>query len=142
MKFFIALSFDHREELAPVIAEIKGVLERHGHTYEVFVEKQLEENISPSSLMKLAIDTLKECDALIAEISHKMVGVGIEIGIAHQLGIPIIGIRKEGSEPSTTIEGVINALYEYKDPKEINQFLPEELKQLKKKKQKRKQIRR
>lgn len=62
MKFFLALSFEHRKELAPVIAQIKLLLGSEGHTMEAFVEKKFSTPPDPHRLMEEALIEIQSAD--------------------------------------------------------------------------------
>ncbi len=114
MKYFIALSFEHRKKLAPAISTVKSLLEERDDEYIVYVDRQFE-NVSNTVLMEGALRELDDSDALLVESSHKAVGVGIEVGVAYTLGMPVVLFRQSGTEPSTTLEGLASAppiLYE------------------------------
>lgn len=124
MKYFVALSYEDKNKLKPVITQVKDTLRQNGHTYDVYVDHQsLPTN--PKLIMEDATRCLNDCDALFVEMSTKQVGVGIEIGLAKAAHKPIIGIRKIGSEPSTTMEGMLDIpVLEYDSPEDLAEKLP------------------
>jgi hypothetical protein len=70
---------------------------------------------------------LKTCDLMIAEVSFPSTGLGIEIGWADLLNIPIIFIHKKGSKISGSLKVMKGKFIEYttedlieKIKKEIN----------------------
>ena len=76
---------------------------------------------------------IEKSDVLLCELTTKEVGVGIEMGHAHALGKPIIGIRKIGSEPSTTMEGILSLpVLEYQNEAELALVINPLLDQVKK----------
>ena len=56
-------------------------------------------------MMQQAFREIADADLLIAEISEKAMGVGIEIGYAVALQKPVICLRNAGAEHSTTASG-------------------------------------
>lgn len=119
MKCFVALSYQNRVNLRPVVDEIKRVLLEAGFEAVVFVDKQ-PTSIEPRLLMEEALTDLRGCHLLVAEMTTKEVGVGIEMGVAHARGIPIIGIRRLASLPSTTMEGILDyELIQYSAPEDL-----------------------
>lgn len=62
---------------------------------------------------------LKECDLVLAEVSFPSTGLGIELGWANTLNIPIICIYKSGTKPSNSIKAVSKTFIEYIDINEI-----------------------
>lgn len=124
MRFFIALSYNHRKELKPAIEQVKKTLTTLGDEYVVYTEKQLPPSVMTGKKMMLdSLREIRDSDAMIVECSHKAVGVGIELGYAVSLGKPIIGIRRVASEPSNTIEGTLRRIVEYDQPKSIPAIL-------------------
>ena len=55
------------------------------------------------------------CELVIAEVSQKSLGVGIELGWANAYGVPIIAIHKTGSELAASLKGVVKDFVEYTD---------------------------
>lgn len=127
MKYFVALSFQNRKTLQPYTEQIKNLARSNNDECVVFVEKQLP-STTPKEMMQSALSELITADVLIAEGSTKEVGVGIEMGFAHALNIPIVLIRKRGSEPSTTMEGISqDDPIEYETGTDLYQILGERL---------------
>lgn len=62
---------------------------------------------------------LKDCDLFIAEVSHKATGLGIELGWADLLNIPVICIYKKGCKPSSSLKVISNTFVEYKDEDDL-----------------------
>ncbi len=57
-------------------------------------------------MMQAACEAIRQVDLLVAEVSEKAIGVGIEVGYAAALGIPVIYLRKADSDYSTTVGGL------------------------------------
>lgn len=56
--------------------------------------------------MNLACREIAQSDLVIAEVSHKAIGVGVEVGYAVGLGKPVIYLRHIDAEHSTTVAGI------------------------------------
>ena len=56
--------------------------------------------------MQQALADIDVCDLLIAEVSDKAIGIGVEAGYAKGKGKPVIYIRQKDSEHSTTLSGI------------------------------------
>ncbi len=132
MKAFIALSFKDREELDSAITQIENALKKFGYNeVEVFVRRQTSSLVSSQEIMQAALQHITESQLVVAEISHKAVGIGIEVGHAYARHIPIIGIRRAGSVLSTTLEGVLAApVIEYSSEEEIPHLLSDAIQSL------------
>ena len=62
-------------------------------------------------------------DFLIAELTTKSIGVGIEIGYARAKGKPIIYLRKKNSEYSTTASGSSTYSIEYENENDLIELM-------------------
>jgi len=60
-------------------------------------------------------DFLKCCDLFIAEVSAKSTGLGIELGWADLLGVPIICFHKNDVRPSSSLKVITNEFIEYEN---------------------------
>lgn len=72
------------------------------------------------------------CDLIVAEVSHPATGVGIELGWADMLRIPIICIYKKGSRISNSLKNVTTTFLEYSDETELITKLTKVIEQYKK----------
>jgi len=72
-------------------------------------------------------EALKSCEAMIAEVSHPSIGLGVEMGWADSMGLPIICAYRKGSKVSESIRMISSNIVEYSDPEqmvlEINRIL-------------------
>lgn len=66
-----------------------------------------------AELMKRTFAMIDQCDMAVIEMSEKGVGVGIEAGYAHARGIPVAVLVREGTDVSTTLQGIASATIEY-----------------------------
>jgi 2'-deoxynucleoside 5'-phosphate N-hydrolase len=64
-----------------------------------------EKDRSPREVYERDTDWVKECDALIAEVSTPSLGVGYEIALAVQLGKPVLCVYRSGVQLSKMISG-------------------------------------
>ena len=74
-------------------------------------------------MMKEALKRLDECDLLIAETSDKAIGIGVEAGYAKAKGIPVIYLRREDAEHSTTVAGISDVQIIYHDINDLSDQL-------------------
>ena len=103
---FISLSFQQREKLAPIINNITDVLKDFHIVAKVFVNAYAFEIDDEDRMMAIACEKIAHSDLLIAEVSYKAIGIGVEVGYAVGLGKPVIYMRHEDAEHSTTIAGI------------------------------------
>jgi len=75
-------------------------------------------------------ETIKNCDAVIAEISYPSIGTGIELAWADQFGIPIILLHKTNINPSNSVRIFTDNIIEYSDSDELILKLPQAISKL------------
>lgn len=94
----------------------------------VFIEKysNFENN---KAMMDQAFEEISRSDILIAELSQKSIGVGIELGYAKALHKPVVYVMKTGSECSTTAGGASDHIIEYSCLKDLKEQLYKTLKE-------------
>lgn len=59
------------------------------------------------------LELMKTFDLMIAEVSQASTGLGIEMGWAHAINLPIIAIYKNGTTPSSSIQTITNKIHSY-----------------------------
>ena len=123
MNAFVALSFNHRHELAPVIDTVTRTLASFEIEAFAFVYEYTFNPKHSKQMMQTSFQHIHDCDLLIAEVSHKGIGIGIEIGYATALGKPVYAIRHATAEPSTTAEGTATRTLIYQDTTDLAQQL-------------------
>jgi nucleoside 2-deoxyribosyltransferase len=110
MKIFVTSKFDG--SLPKDTQNVIKVLEEEGFETRCFVR-----DYPPyQDFEKMMVDVTKEiknCDALIIDMSEKSTGRTIELGIAYALGKMIIVIVKSGTRVKETVIGVADAIIEY-----------------------------
>ena len=67
----------------------------------------------------------KDCDLVIAEVSYPSIGVGIELGWADALGIPMVCMHKKGTRISKSILAITNHVFAYNDSEDIPELITE-----------------
>ncbi len=80
--------------------------------------------------MQQAFADINSSDLLIAEVSEKAIGVGIEIGYAVAAQKPVIYLRNAQAEHSTTAAGAANRAIIYENPEDLREKLEIVLKAL------------
>lgn len=69
----------------------------------------------------------KDCNLVIAEVSEPSTGMGIELGWANMLNIPIICIYKSNTIPSSSIKAISKSLIPYDNKEYLIEKLTSEL---------------
>ena len=113
MKIFITSSFgDSKEEIEKLCAIVKSAgFEDFSFIRDIENYQKIFED--PKDLMKRSEDEIKNCDALLIDMTDKPTGRAIEAGMAYSLGKKIIVIMKKGTAIKDTTRGIADAVIEY-----------------------------
>lgn len=111
MKIYIAHSkgFDFQNEL---YTPIKNSFLNKEHFF-VFPHTESGEQFNSKEFFQ------KDCDLIIAEVSYSATGLGIELGWADILNVPIVCIYKKNSKPAGSLNVVTKTFFEYSDNEEL-----------------------
>lgn len=110
MKVYFSCSITGGRQDQPVYQDIVALLEAGGHEVptahlahdDVLGEEAVE---APEKIYTRDVTWVRECDALIAEVSTPSHGVGYEIALAVSLGKPVLCCYREGAKVSKMILG-------------------------------------
>ena len=114
-KAYLAISFSDRKKFDDEIDQLHKTLSEKNIKLLVFVDKYCFNENQEKEMMKTAFDEIDSSDFLIAELTKKSIGVGIEIGYAYSKKIPIIYLRRKGAAYSTTAAGCATHIIEYEN---------------------------
>lgn len=110
MKIYFACSITGGREFESAYQAIVHALTENGQS--VLTAHLVESNVmaveaalSPEYVYTRDTDWIRECDALIAEVSIPSHGVGYEIGFALGIGKPVLALHREGRKISKMISG-------------------------------------
>ena len=123
MKAYISISYHKRQSLNTALTAIVSVLDELSIEPFVFVDHYKFDTTQEEEMMAAAISELAHCQLLIAETSHKGIGIGIEAGYAKALNKPIVYIRHKEAEHSTTLSGISDYRIIYKSADDLQQQL-------------------
>lgn len=123
-KVFIAYDFSNREKYTDFHRKLKIYLEnKDNQVYSLVFDKQPKFK-DDKDMMNKALSKIKQSDVLIAELSTKQIGIGLEVGYAKALKKEIIYIRQLNSEFSKTVSGVANLIIEYQNIDDLIKKIP------------------
>jgi len=122
-KAYLAISYSKRKHFNKEIDSLKSLFKKHKIELLVFVDKYNFKSNQEQEMMKTAFDEIDSSDLLIAELTTKSIGVGIEIGYAYATRKPIIYLRKKGAEYSTTAAGTSKHIIEYENEFDLVNFI-------------------
>lgn len=118
-KVYFAISFSDKHKFAVEIEYLVEKAQAIGIEIYVFVDRHHFEPHQEKEMMQKAFEVIDSSDFLIAELSKKSIGVGIEVGYAYAHEKPIIYLRKKGSDYSTTTAGCARYIVEYQDKEDM-----------------------
>jgi nucleoside 2-deoxyribosyltransferase len=120
-RVYFAISFLDRDKFYKEINFLVEKARNNGFEIFVFVDKYLFKSNQEKEMMQTAFKTIDSSDFLIADLTHKSIGVGIEIGYAYAKKKPILYLRQKGSEYSTTAAGCSDFIIEYENKMDFTQ---------------------
>jgi len=130
LKAYISVSYKHRYSLTAVLNAIKSALALLKIEALVFVDSYHFAPEDESEMMQQAMRDIDTCDILIAETSDKAIGIGVEVGYAKAKGKPVIYLRKQNAEHSTTVAGISDYRILYETEADLEQQLRNVLKNI------------
>lgn len=110
MNIYFACSITGGREFETIYQEIVAALTIDGHEIPTshLVRSDVQENeraLTPQQVYERDVNWIKNCDALIAEVSTPSHGVGYEIGYALNIGKPVLCIHDAKQKVSKMITG-------------------------------------
>jgi nucleoside 2-deoxyribosyltransferase len=118
-KAYLSVSYQNRKHLDSEIEIIQKTLAGFHIQLFIFVDVYRFSANEEKQMMEKAFSEIDSSDLLIAEVSEKAIGVGIEMGYAIAKKKPVIYLRNENAEHSTTAAGSAQYLLVYKDPAQL-----------------------
>lgn len=118
-KAYLAISYSNRRLFDDQVESLIKLCRTYNIELLSFVDKYNFKENEEKEMMKTAFLEIDTSDFIIAELTTKSIGVGIEIGYANAKGKPIIYIRKKESEYSTTASGSATHNIEYINEKDL-----------------------
>lgn len=112
-KAYLAISYSNRKLFDTEINSLKQLFTDYNIELLVFVDKYHFKPNQELEMMQTAFAEIDSSDMLIAELTTKSIGVGIEIGYAYAQQKDIYYLRKKNAEYSTTAAGCANYNLEY-----------------------------
>ena len=123
MTAYISVSFSKRKLLGEELTSITNTLHEHKIKPFIFVDNYKFDSTQEREMMQQAMTDIDNCDLLIAEVSDKAIGIGIEVGYAKAKNKPVIYIRKKEAEHSTTVSGISDFQIFYSDINDLQNQL-------------------
>lgn len=119
MKVYITCPCDHSSKRLTLLPIIRETVLENG--FEAFV---FEIGGDPEEILKKDYEQMKKSNLIIAEVSERSHGVGIEIGISYCLGLKRILLLREGEYVTKMAQGMRDTvLIRYKDEEDLKKNL-------------------
>jgi len=131
MRAYISISFVKKSLLGNELNSIASTLACFNISPFVFVDQYQFDATQQRQMMQQAMNDIDSCDLLIAETSDKAIGIGIEVGYAKAKGKPIIYLRKQTAEHSTTVSGISDFQIVYASTEDLQKQLARVLTKIK-----------
>ena len=125
MKAYISIKYRADNSNKDCIEYIASTLERNGFETVCIardIEKWGQVQLSPNELMQRTFAEIDSSDLLVVDLTEKGVGLGIEAGYAYAKQIPIVVIARQGSDISTTLQGIARKLFLYDEFEDLIDF--------------------
>ena len=129
-KVYLAISYSNRKLFDKEVKTLIELCEKNNIKLLVFVDNYNFKENEEKEMMKTAFWEIDKSDFLIAELTNKSIGVGIEIGYAFAKEKPILYLRKKDSEYSTTASGSSSYIIEYENEFDLRDLTDKLLKRL------------
>ncbi|WP_213190350.1 hypothetical protein [Cloacibacterium caeni] len=123
MQAYISISFSKKNELEKEVQAIKNALGKFGISGFVFVDEYQFSAKEEKEMMQKAMEDVEKSAILIAEVSEKGIGIGIEVRYAKAKNIPVIYVRNSSSEHSTTVSGIADFKIIYENEIDLEEKL-------------------
>mgnify|MGYP001819140739 CR=1 FL=1 len=129
-KAYFAISYSNRKQFENEVKCLKKLFKKLGIAFIVFVDLYDFKPDQEKEMMKTAFREIDNADFLIAELTAKSIGVGIEIGYARAKEKPIIYVRRKSAEYSTTAAGSSTSVLAYENELDLFTKMDQLVKQL------------
>ena len=130
MNAYISISYGKRKILDPAICTIINTLKQFNIDPLVFVDVYQFNAKQERQMMQQAFAAIDQCDILVAEVSDKAIGIGVEVGYAKAKGKPVVYIRHIDRNHSKTVSGVSDFHIFYIDVNDLDTQLTDIVQQL------------
>jgi len=114
-KAYFAISYSNRKQFDKEVDSLQNLFNKNNIELLVFVDKYDFNANQEKEMMRVAFEEIDSSDFLIAELTTKSIGVGIEIGYAFAKEKPIFYLLKKDSEYSTTASGCSISVIDYEN---------------------------
>jgi len=122
-KAYFAISYSNRKYFDNEVEILTELCKKYNIELFTFVDKYNFRDNEEKEMMKVAFEEIDSSDFLIAELTTKSIGVGIEIGYAFAKKKSIFYLRKNGSEFSSTAAGCSITAIDYENELDLSDMM-------------------
>ncbi len=126
-KAYLAIGYQSRSLLSAEVETIRTALRESNWDLCVFVDQYTFLPQQAAGMMQQAFEEIRRSDLLIAEVTEKAIGVGIEMGYAAAAKLPVWYLRKQLAEYSTTAAGTASTIIVYDNAADLAKKLKDAL---------------
>ena len=123
IRAYVSVSYSERNSLKRELEAITETLAEFNVEAFIFVDHYSFDRDQEHEMMQQAMRDIEACDFLIAEVTHKAIGIGVEVGYGKAKSKPIVYLRKKEAEHSTTVSGISDFQIIYQDIFELQLHL-------------------
>ena len=117
---YLGISLSKRPEFNQEIEILRQCLREKSVELKVFVDMYSFAPNQEKQMMDKAFAEIEACEFMVVELSHKAIGVGVEVGYARARNIPVVYLRRKGAPYSTTVGGCSDFEIEYENLEELD----------------------
>ncbi|HTH55557.1 MAG TPA: hypothetical protein VL728_05890 [Cyclobacteriaceae bacterium] len=103
---YVSVSYGEKHSLRSELNAITVTLAKFKIECFIFVDQYSFARDQEQEMMSQAMKDIDGCDFLISETSHKAIGIGVEVGYGKAKNKPIVYLRRNDAEHSTTVSGI------------------------------------
>lgn len=119
LRAYLAISLNHRPDLASIIETLRSELKKYSIDLFIFVDHYHFSACEEKVMIQTAFSEIDRSDILIAEVSTKAIGVGLEVGYAVAKNKSVWYLRNSSAPHSTTVSGAAHEHILYRDEQDL-----------------------
>ena len=130
MRAYISVSYSKIHSLRNILNCISATLNENNIEPFIFCDHYSFDIADEQAMMQQALADIDRCDLLIAEVSDKAIGIGVEAGYAKGKQKPVLYLRQKDCEHSSTLSGISDYSIVYNGTDDLEQQLTECIKKI------------
>jgi len=127
-KIYIGCSLTHApDDFKVAIEDLKNKLRK---SYEILDFVGLAAG-TPEEVFEWDTNCVRTCDLFVADVTHPAIGVGYELGVALEMGKPVLAVAHKDAKVTRLVLGVTSknfSLYRYGSVEEVEKKIEKKIK--------------